>query len=82
MAAVSVRRRVVPLAAAVNDVPDDDQVNGWREPDPARLYEQVADVTLDVEPFHDLDDPERAMARHILRLLARADQRPTAPPAG
>ncbi len=54
---------------------DDDQLIGQGEPDLARLYEQVADVAVDVEPFHDLDDPERAMARHILRLLARADEK-------
>jgi shikimate kinase len=38
-----------------------------REP----LYGEVADVTVDVEPFHAGDDkPKRALARHIADLVA------------
>jgi shikimate kinase len=38
-----------------------------REP----LYAEVADVVVDVEPFHSVDDkPKRAIARHITDLLA------------
>jgi shikimate kinase len=34
------------------------------------LYEEVADVTVDVERFHaDDDKPKRALARHIARLV-------------
>jgi shikimate kinase len=34
------------------------------------LYEEVADATVDVEPFHaDDDKPKRALARHIARLV-------------
>jgi shikimate kinase len=37
------------------------------------LYEQVADATVDVEPFHAGDDkPKRALARHIAALVADA----------
>jgi shikimate kinase len=37
------------------------------------LYEQVADVQIDVEPFHVGDDqPTRALARHIAELIGRA----------
>jgi shikimate kinase len=37
------------------------------------LYEQVADVQVDVEPFHAGDDkPKRALARHIAALVGRA----------
>ena len=37
------------------------------------LYEQVADVQIDVEPFHVGDDqPTRALARHIAELVGRA----------
>jgi len=37
------------------------------------LYEQVADVAVDVEPFHVGDDkPKRALARHIAALVAGA----------
>lgn len=33
------------------------------------LYEQVAEATVDVEPFHDGDEkPKRAIARHIVAL--------------
>jgi shikimate kinase len=51
------------------------------EPDPAAtlerliaartpLYEEVADATVDVEPFHaEGDKPKRALARHIARLV-------------
>ncbi|HET6663924.1 MAG TPA: shikimate kinase [Acidimicrobiales bacterium] len=51
------------------------------EPDPAAalerlvttrapLYEEVADATVDVEPFHAEDDkPKRALARHVARLV-------------
>jgi shikimate kinase len=51
------------------------------EPDPAAalerlvttrapLYEEVADATVDVEPFHAGDDkPKRALARHIAQLV-------------
>ncbi|HET6833293.1 MAG TPA: shikimate kinase [Acidimicrobiales bacterium] len=36
----------------------------------AALYEEVADATVDVEPFHAGDDkPKRALARHIARLV-------------
>jgi shikimate kinase len=36
------------------------------------LYEEVADVTVDVEPFHAVDDkPKRALARHISELVAQ-----------
>jgi shikimate kinase len=39
----------------------------------APLYQQVADVAVDVEPFHAGDDkPKRALARHIATLLAAA----------
>jgi shikimate kinase len=39
----------------------------------APLYEQVADVAVDVEPFHTGDDkPKRALARHIAALVASA----------
>jgi shikimate kinase len=39
----------------------------------APLYEQVADVAVDVEPFHTGDEkPKRALARHIAELLADA----------
>lgn len=35
------------------------------------LYEEVADVAVDVEPFHAGDDkPKRALARHIAQLVA------------
>jgi Shikimate kinase len=35
------------------------------------LYQEVADVAVDVEPFHSLDhDPTGAIARHIVHLLA------------
>ena len=35
------------------------------------LYESVADVSVDVEPFHARDDrPKRALARHVAALLA------------
>jgi shikimate kinase len=41
--------------------------------DRAPLYEQVADVAVDVEPFHTGDDkPKRALARHIAALVAGA----------
>ena len=34
-------------------------------------YEDVADVAVDVEPFHAVDDkPKRALARHIAELVA------------
>jgi shikimate kinase len=37
----------------------------------APLYEAVADVAVDVEPFHVADDkPKRALARHIAALVA------------
>jgi shikimate kinase len=36
----------------------------------APLYEEVADATVDVEPFHAGDDkPKRALAHHIARLV-------------
>ena len=39
--------------------------------------EEIADHIIDVEPFHAGDDePERAIARHIARLLAADDPRP------
>ena len=39
----------------------------------APLCEQVADVVVDVEPFHTGDDkPKRALARHIAALVASA----------
>jgi hypothetical protein len=39
--------------------------------------EEIADHIVDVEPFHAGDDePERAIARHIARLLADDDPRP------
>jgi shikimate kinase len=39
----------------------------------APLYEQVADVAVDVERFHTGDDkPKRALARHIATLVASA----------
>jgi shikimate kinase len=39
----------------------------------APLYEGVADVAVDVEPFHIGDEkPKRALARHIAELLADA----------
>ena len=42
------------------------------------LYEQVADVHVDVEPFHAGDDkPKRALARHIAELVGRAAAVPT-----
>jgi shikimate kinase len=35
------------------------------------LYEEVADVAVDVEPFHAVDDkPKRALAHHIAELVA------------
>ncbi|HEY7071692.1 MAG TPA: shikimate kinase [Acidimicrobiales bacterium] len=35
------------------------------------LYEEVADVAVDVEPFHAVDDkPKRALAHHIAALVA------------
>jgi shikimate kinase len=41
--------------------------------DRAPVYEQVADVAVDVEPFHSGDDkPKRALARHIATLLDAA----------
>jgi shikimate kinase len=44
------------------------------------LYEQVADVAVDVEPFHAGDEkPKRALARHIAALVA--DTAGSAPPA-
>ena len=44
------------------------------------LYEQVADVAVDVEPFHVGDDkPKRALARHIAELVADALGVPEAP---
>jgi shikimate kinase len=33
------------------------------------LYEEVADATVDVERFHADDEPKRALARHIARLV-------------
>jgi shikimate kinase len=37
------------------------------------LYQHVADVEVDVEPFHAGDDkPKRALARHIAELVGRA----------
>ena len=34
-------------------------------------YEEVADQVVDIEPFHSLDgEPKRAIARHIVELLA------------
>jgi shikimate kinase len=36
----------------------------------APLYEAVADVVVDVEPFHTDDKPKRALARHIAERLA------------
>jgi shikimate kinase len=42
----------------------------------APLYERVADVAVDVEPFHVGDEkPKRALARHIAELLADAAPR-------
>ncbi len=39
----------------------------------APLYDEVADVAVDVEPFHAGDDkPKRALARHIAALVADA----------
>ena len=36
----------------------------------APLYEEVADATVDVEPFHGGDDkPKRALARYIAQLV-------------
>ena len=36
----------------------------------APLYEEVADATVDVEPFHAADDkPKQALARHIAQLV-------------
>jgi Shikimate kinase len=50
------------------------------ERDLAAHLEDVADLVVDVEPFHAGDDePERAIARHIARLLARDDAPPTDP---
>ena len=50
------------------------------ERDLAAHLEDVADLIVDVEPFHAGDDePERAIARHIARLLARGDAPPTDP---
>ena len=41
------------------------------------LYEAVADVAVDVEPFHiDVDKPKRALARHIATLLTRTAATP------
>ena len=35
------------------------------------LYQEVADVAVDVEPFHAVDEkPKRALARHIAALVA------------
>jgi shikimate kinase len=40
------------------------------------LYEEVADLVVDIEPFHSLDgEPKRAIARHIVELLAVSDLR-------
>ena len=36
----------------------------------APLYEAVADVVVDVEPFHTDERPKRALARHIAERLA------------
>ena len=34
------------------------------------LYERVADIAVDVEPFHQGDEkPKRALARHIAALV-------------
>lgn len=39
------------------------------------LYEQVADVAVDVEPFHAGDEkPKRALARHIAALVAESSE--------
>lgn len=44
----------------------------------AALYEAVADVAVDVESFHAVDDkPKRALARHIARLLAAREEVPS-----
>jgi shikimate kinase len=46
------------------------------------LYEEVADVAVDVEPFHTGDDkPKRALARHIATLVTDAGVAP-APATG
>jgi hypothetical protein len=38
------------------------------------LYHDVADVTVEVEPFHSLDDdPTGATVRHTVKLLAVGD---------
>lgn len=42
---------------------------------PAHIAE-IADHVVDVERFQSHDEPERAIARHIARLLARDDPRP------
>jgi shikimate kinase len=52
------------------------------ERDLSALYAEVADHVVDVEPFHaDDDEPKRAIARHIVGLLAPDgdDPRPPAP---
>ena len=38
-------------------------------------YEDIADHIVDVEPFHADDDPERAIARHILQVLVAGESR-------
>jgi shikimate kinase len=44
----------------------------------APLYAQVADVEVDVEPFHAAGDkPKRALASHIAALVAEAAAAPT-----
>lgn len=49
-----------------------------REP----LYAAVADLVVDVEPFHQGDDkPKRALARHIAELLSGPPPSSASPPA-
>jgi hypothetical protein len=46
----------------------------WLDDEVSAPYHEVADVTVDVEPFHSLDDdPAGAIARHIVDLLALAE---------
>lgn len=77
-------RHIAALLGA-DDVaaPDDpDGLDGLVAPDgdPAALYEAVADHIVDVTPFQAADEePDRAVTRHILTLLARHHG---GPPAG
>ena len=42
---------------------------------PAGQYEDIADHIVEVEPFRTSDQPERAIARHLLRLLVTGEVR-------